>query len=376
MDGSHMETFDTIIVGLGAMGSASAYYLSQQHKVLGLEQFTPAHNLGSSHGETRAIREAYFEDPVYVPMVQRAYDNWSHLEKKAQTSLLKQVGGLMIGPRDSLVFRGAEKSAKKHNLAHEILDAQTIQQRFPSLSPRESMYAVWEPRAGVLFVEKCIKAYQKLAQEQGAQLHFSEEVLSWDATQDNVVVTTTKQKYQAKKLVLSAGAWITSLVPALKQHLNIERLVQLWFKGRKDYNLCPINIWEYANNCFFYSLPDLGEGIKIALHHSGQITTVQDLDRNICENTDIHPVQKLIKTYMPSVNPEVIRSSVCMYTNTSDGHFIIDNHPQHKNVWIVSPCSGHGFKFASVIGEIVTSLITANTTPFPLECFSIKRFSQ
>ncbi|BBM84727.1 N-methyl-L-tryptophan oxidase [Candidatus Uabimicrobium amorphum] len=370
-----METFDTIIVGLGAMGSATAYYLSQQQKVLGLEQFTVAHNLGSSHGETRAIREAYFEDPVYVPMVQRAYDNWSHLEKKAQTSLLKQVGGLMIGPRNSLVFRGAEKSAIEHNLSHEILDAQTIKQRFPFFSPRESMYAVWEPRAGVLFVEKCIEAYIKLAQEQGAQLHFSEEVLSWNATEDGVVVTTTKGKYRAKKLVLSAGAWMTNLFSALEKHLNVERLVQLWFNGSKDHHLCPVNIWEYANNCFFYSLPDIGEGIKIALHHSGQITTVQNLNRDICEKTDILPVQKLIKTYMPHVNPEVIKSSVCMYTNTPDGHFIIDNHPQHKNVWVVSPCSGHGFKFASVIGEIITSLITTNTTPFPLECFSIKRFS-
>ncbi|WP_372367603.1 N-methyl-L-tryptophan oxidase [Candidatus Uabimicrobium sp. HlEnr_7] len=368
-----MEKFDTIIIGLGAMGSATAYSLSQQQKVLGLEQFTLAHTFGSSHGETRAIREAYFEDPVYVPMVQRAYHNWFALEKKAQTSLLKQVGGLMIGSPQGIVVQGSEKSAVEHNLPYERIDSSTIKNRFPFFNPDENMIGIWEPRAGILLVEKCISTYLELAKEQGAKLNFSEKALSWGASGNDITVTTTRNSYSAKNLVLTAGAWLGDLFPFIKQHLTIERQVQLWFESEKKCENCPVNIWEYKPGYFFYSLPDVGGGVKVSLHHNGQHTTANSINREVCQNEDVTPVQDLIRTYLPYINPQVIRSSVCMYTNTVDGHFLLDHHPQHNNVWIVSPCSGHGFKFSSVIGEIVTSLVTTGESPFPLERFSLRR---
>src|SRR5213082_3276056 len=219
--------FDAIIVGLGALGSATAYHLAKRgKKILGLDRFNPPHALGSSHGQTRIIREAYFEHPLYVPLIQRAYELWAELEKQTGRSLLRQTGGLMIGRPDSAVVSGAKRSAEEHRLRHEILAAAEVRRRFPALQPTDEMLAVWEPRAGILFPETCIEAHLTMARKQGADLRTDEPAVSWEGEGGGVRVVTSKGAYQANQLVLTAGSWIPSLLRDLQLPLVVERQVQ------------------------------------------------------------------------------------------------------------------------------------------------------
>src|SRR5687768_11885338 len=207
---SHCEMiYDVTVIGLGAMGSAAVYHLARRGaKVLGLDRFELPHTMGSSHGETRVIREAYFEHPLYVPLVQRAYELWAELERNHGRQLFVQTGGLMIGPSEGIVFGGARRSAEAHSLPHEILTAPEVRRRFPALRPNDSMMAVWEPRAGILFPETCIEAHLRLASETGAQLIFEQPAARWRAEGDGIHVSTSQAEYQSDRLVLTAGAWI------------------------------------------------------------------------------------------------------------------------------------------------------------------------
>ena len=221
-------TYDVIVVGLGAMGSATAYQLARRGmRVLGLDRFTPPHAFGSSHGETRIIREAYFEHPVYVPMVQRAYELWRDLEKESDTTLLRETGGVMIGRPDSELVKGARHSAELHGLRHEMLTASEVRKRFPALHPENDMVAVWEPRAGVLFPEACISAHLAQAQRYGAELHYEEPMLRWEPEVEGFRMVTARGEYRARQMVMTAGAWISDLFPDLP--LRIERQVLFWF---------------------------------------------------------------------------------------------------------------------------------------------------
>lgn len=355
------NTADVLIVGLGGMGSAAAYHLSRRGtKVIGIDHFHPPHNLGSSHGQTRIIREAYFEDPAYVPLVQRAYRLWDELAEQSETELFLKTGGLMIGPPGGVVFSGALRSAETHKLDHEVLSAQEVHARVPALRPAPDMRAVWEQRAGILFPERCVEAHLKLAQRNGAQLRYNEKVLSWSDMGKGIHVVTDRGELSAGQLVLSAGSWITGLVPELKRTLSVERQVQFWFQSSQPElfapNRCPIHLWEHASGKFFYGFPDLGGGVKVAVHHEGQIIDPNQLDRNV-SNAEAGAIRERIKPFMPAVNGPLLASAVCMYTNTPDGHFLIDTHPNCERVLIVSPCSGHGFKFSSAIGSIVADLI-------------------
>jgi sarcosine oxidase len=223
--------FEVIIVGLGAMGSSAAYHLAQHGlRVLGLDQFHPPHNFGSSHGLTRIIREAYFEDPLYVPLVQRAYELWAALEKRSGHQLLLKTGGLMIGPFDGALVGGATRSAEEHQLEHEILNSANLQQKFPLFDVDDEPMAVWEPRAGILFPEKAIQTHLDLAGEVGAHLRFNEPARKWEPLEKGVRVFTDATAYTAKRLVLSPGAWMNSLLAQRDLPLSVERQVLYWFK--------------------------------------------------------------------------------------------------------------------------------------------------
>jgi sarcosine oxidase len=366
-------TFDVIVIGLGAMGSASAWHLAQKGKrVLGLDRFVPPHAFGSSHGQTRIIREAYFEHPIYVPLLQRAYQLWSQLAKESETELFLQTGGLMIGRTDGVVVGGARRSAELHHLPHENLSAAEIRTRFPGLRPSDDMVGVWEPRAGILFPEKCICAHLQRAQDNGATLHFDEPALTWKPEGQQVRVTTAKGDYSAAQLVLSAGSWIQSLLPGLDLSFTVERQVLFWFDPRvpalfqKD--RCPIHLWEHAPGKFFYGFPDLGNGVKLARHHEGEIIRPEVVRRDVDER-EVEGIRTLARTFLPEADGPLREATVCLYTNTPDHHFFIDRHPTLPQVLIVSPCSGHGFKFSSVIGEIVSELTLGGTSRFDLSLF-------
>jgi sarcosine oxidase len=367
------EHFDVIIVGLGAMGSAAAFHLTKSGKrVLGLDRFAPPHIFGSSHGQTRIIREAYFEHPSYVPIVQRAYELWGELSRETGQRLFVQTGGLMIGRPDGVVVAGARCSAETHRLPHEVLSSQEITRRFPALHPAKDMAGVWEPRAGVLFPEECIAAHLARARKQGATLHFAEKVLRWEADGSGVKVTTDQTHYLAERLILSAGSWLKALLPELSLRLTVERQVLFWFdSSRPDLfqpDRCPIHLWEHAPGKFFYGFPDMGNGIKVAGHHEGEIVDPDSIRREV-RPEEVDTMRRIIGPFLPELDGPLREAVVCMYTNTPDGHFLIDRHPAHGQVLIASPCSGHGFKFASAIGEILCDLTTKGESRFDLTLF-------
>jgi sarcosine oxidase len=370
--------FEVVIVGLGAMGSAALYHLSKSGvPVLGLEQFKSPHALGSSHGETRVIREAYFEDPIYVPVVQRAYELWERLSSEASVQLYLKTSGLMIGPRGSTVADGALCSAQEHNLPHQILDAGNIRKRYPGLNPKDDMIGILEPRAGILFPEKCIEAHLLLARSHGAHIAMEEKVLEWTTDKKLIRVVTDAQSYTCSRLIIAAGAWVGSLASKLGIRFEIERQVLHWFKPQKPElygaQSFPIHLWEYEPGRMFYGFPDLGSGLKVALHHQGENVDPENLDR-IIRPEDITVMRGLLERFLPEANGEYLRGTVCMYTNTPDGHFILDRHPENPNVIIASPCSGHGFKFASAIGEVLRDMALDRGAKWDLNLFSLRRF--
>lgn len=373
------QTADVIIVGLGAMGSAAAFHLARRgQRIIGFDRFCPPHTMGSSHGQTRIIREAYFEDPVYVPMVQRAYELWDELQRASGKKLFLKTGGLMLGLPDSIVFTGAKRSAEAHNLDHEILSCSEVTRRFPAIQPEPEMMAVFEPRAGILFPEACIASHLFLSAKSGADIHVEESVLSWNATDQGIVVNTTKATYHAGRLILSAGAWVQSLLSDLIPPLTVERQILFWFQPAQSPAQfaaanCPIHLWQFDGDQFFYGFPDLGEGVKVARHHRGQTGEPLSLPRDVtCGETD--DVSQIVRRFLPHAAGAVRASTVCLYTNTPDEHFWIDHHPAHPNVIIASPCSGHGFKFASTVGEILADLATTGRSRFDLSLFKNRWF--
>ena len=218
--------YEVIVVGLGAMGSSAVYHLAQSGlRVLGLDRYQPPHSFGSSHGLTRIIREAYFEDPLYVPLVQRAYELWADLEKQSGRQLLLKTGGLMIGPPDGVIVGGARHSAEQHKLAHEILSSTELSRKFPMFRLEDNPMAVWEPRAGILFPERAIQTHLDLAARLGARLRFNDAVHKWEPFGKGVRVFTEASSYTANQLVLSPGAWMDSLLGEAKLPLTVERQV-------------------------------------------------------------------------------------------------------------------------------------------------------
>ena len=371
--------YDVIVAGLGAMGSAAAYHLAGGgRRVLGLDRFQPPHQFGSSHGLTRIIREAYFEHPLYVPLVQRAYELWADLERKSRRPLLLQTGGVMVGLPDGVLVSGARRSAEEHRLAHEILSATELRRRFPVLEPMANMMGVWEPRAGILFPELAIQTHLELASNLGATLQFNEPVLGWEPHGGGVRVITAARPYTAARLLLSTGAWMSGLVDDLKLPLVIERQVLFWFEPRSgpeqfQPERCPVHLWEYAPERFFYGFPDLGHGVKVALHHQGQHTAPDSVCREV-DNQEVEAMRQVLRRFVPNADGPLKSATVCMYTNTPDGHFILDWHPSHRSVLIASPCSGHGFKFSAVIGEIAAALLNDQQPAFDLSLFRLDRF--
>jgi sarcosine oxidase len=371
------DAYDAIIIGLGAMGSAAAYHLAKSgRRVLGLDRFHPPHELGSSHGLTRIIREAYFEHPLYVPLVQRAYELWAELEKRSGRRLLTPTGGLMIGPPDGALVKGALRSAREHRLEHELLGPAELRRRFPAFKPAPDAVAVWEPRAGVLIPELAMRTHLELAAELGATLRFDEPAVSWSATVGGVRVSTAKGSCQAERLLLSAGAWMSELLPDWQLPLKVERQVLCWFEplgNREPLSRIPIYICEYAPARFFYGFPDSPDGMKAALHHQGESTEPGNVCRQVATR-EIEAVRVLLAGLLPDGAGALRSATVCLYTNTPDEHFVLGLHPKHPQVVLASPCSGHGFKFSPAIGELAACLLLGKEPAFDLSLFRPERF--
>lgn len=356
------QTTDVIVVGLGAMGSAALYHLAQRGvRVIGFDRYAPPHALGSTHGLSRIIREAYYEDPHYVPLVQRAYELWGELERRAARRLFHQTGGLMIGDADAVLVAGALRSAREHGLAHEMLSATEVHRRYPGFVLPNDMSGFFEPRAGVLDPEGCVDAHLELATAAGAELHANEQALEWSASGGRVKVITAAGEYDGGRLALCAGAWNPALADDPSVSLRVERQVMHWFTPARHPEQftpenCPIAMIEYAPDRIFYFVPDSGDGVKGAIHHEGEITNPDDVRRDVTE-ADVAVARRQLQTFLPDAAGDLRGSATCLYTNTPDGHFLITSHSRHEEVLLVSACSGHGFKFASAIGEAVADLL-------------------
>jgi sarcosine oxidase len=373
--------YQAIVVGLGAMGSATLYHLARRGwRVLGLEQFSAGHTLGSSHGDSRIIRETYFEHPLYVPLVQRAHTLWRELEAQSGTSLMTITGGLMIGPPDGSVVSGALRSALEHNLPHALLSPEEVRERFPAFRLAKGLLAVLDERAGFLDPQACDKAHLRLGQDAGAAVHFNEPLVDWALSGDKMKVTTDSATYTADRLVLATGAWNHGLVPDLELPLAIERQTVFWFDPAADVDLYekshfPIYAYEYRAGRICYGFPRLPRGVKASVMHSGEIVPDPDKVNRTVEESEVNPLRGALRPVLPALSEAPVRASdVCLFTNTPDHDFIIDFHPFFPQVLISSPCSGHGFKFASAVGEIQADLLTKGKTDFDLSPFRIGRW--
>jgi len=367
------NSYDTIIIGLGAMGSAAAYQLARRGaRVLGLERFTPAHDQGSSHGQSRIIRQAYYENPSYVPLLLRAYELWDEIERAAGATLLTITGGLMIGEANSKIVSGSIRSAQEHRLQHDLLDA------------ADNIIALYERPGGVLYPEAAINAYLRMAAAHGAALRFEEPALSWEAAAsgDRVRVTTAQGSYEAARLVIAAGAWAPELLRELGLPLTVKRNVLYWFEpdgGTAPFlpERCPVYLWEAEDGSSFYGFPALGGspgGVKVAFHNFGPLCTPETIDRQV-HAAEIAHIRDWMAERIPSLSRGTfLDARTCMYTLTPDMDFVLGLSPRHPQVVIASPCSGHGYKFTSVVGEIVADLALTGTTRQPITPFMPTRF--
>jgi sarcosine oxidase len=374
-----VKHFDVIVAGGGAMGSAAAWQLAKRGlRVACLDRFAPPHALGSSHGGTRIIREAYFEHPQYVPLVRRAYTLWDQLAQEvAKFPLYILTGGAYIGPPNSTLLRGVHASVRAHAIAHDVLDPDALAQRYPVLKAEFGMQAIVEERAGFLHVAAGIRAMRAGAIAAGAQMEDFEPVERFEIGASDVVVRTARDSYRADRLVVTVGAWIRELVPQLTSVFSVQRQVTVWCAALGPGvapNEAPVTIWELASGETFYTIPDEGDGFKIGVHYGGALTSATDIVRTVSE-AEQQKGRELLARYIPTAAGEVRSASVCMYTNTPDLHFAIDWLPgANERVLIVSPCSGHGFKFAPAIGEVVGQMIVDGRSEFDIGPFGLTRF--
>lgn len=356
-------SYDIILAGLGAAGSATAFHLAGRGaRVLGLDRYHPPHTLGSSHGESRVIRESAFEGPRYVPLARAAYANWRRLEAATGEPLLHVTGVLFVGSPESPVVRGTVGSAREHRVAHEVIAEAELARRYPAFRRLEGAIGVLEPGGGWLNPERCVAASLAHAAAHGVELRFDEPVLRWDRDGSGITVTTPQGRFTAGRLLLATGPWLPALLGDQGARFSIERQVQHWFSPLDSAasDALPIFIRQ-TGDTVFYALPPVGEHVKVAVHHDGDPTTPETVRRTVVPE-EIAAVHALLQEYVPSLAGVHRRAAVCLYTNSRDGHFVIDWHPEHPMVLMASACSGFGFKFASAVGAILADLLTDGTS--------------
>lgn len=374
-------TYDAIVLGVGGMGSAACLELARRgRRVLGLEQYPLAHDRGSSHGHTRIIRTAYYEHPNYVPLLRRAWSRWYELEQLTGRHLLTECPCLNVGPPDGELVNGVRASAREHELAVEELPGEAMGRRFPAFARFPAGYVgVLERAAGFLYVEDCVRAHIDTAVSFGAAIRAEELVRGWKAVGDGVEVTTDRGTYHAARLVVTAGAWATKLLPDLGVPLAVMRQVLLWFDVtghaadfRRD--RFPIFIAD-APGGPFYGLPAIdGCGLKIARHYGAPELPTPDGVNWAVGPGDEAPARAFLDAHFPGLTGPLTKAQVCMYTLTPDKHFVIDLHPRFPQVAVGCGFSGHGFKFAPVVGEVLADLADRGRTVYPIGMFGATRF--
>lgn len=373
-----MQSFDTIILGTGGVGSATLFHLARRgQRVLGLDRFPPGHDRGSSHGQTRLIRQAYYEQPDYVPLLKRAYELWEQLSQLTGKKLFFPVGVLQVGARTGRVLPGVLASAALHGLAVDELSSSDVAERFPGFRLPESLGAVFERNAGYLLVEDCVVAHAAQAVASGAVLQAGESVLGWKRVGSGVEVTTDRGRYSAKSLVITAGAWAGPLLSDLGVPLQVTRKPLYWFaapdEGYHQDHGGPGFIFETPEGNFYGFPKRDAAGVKVAEHSGGDfVNDPLRVDRTPHAD-ETNRVQAFLGKYMPGVTREQTGFAVCLYTLSPDRNFLLDRHPEYPQVSFAAGLSGHGFKFTSVLGEVLADLATEGKTRLPIGFLSARR---
>ena len=353
--------FDVAVIGLGAMGSAAASALARRGKrVVGFERFEPEHNRGSSHGESRAFRLAHFEGEHYSALAREAQSLWRELEATTGEEVLLETGVLECGSKDSGIVKESIEAAEKNGVAHEVLDSRAIAKRFPAFQLPDGWHGVFQKEGGLLRPERAVLAFHRVAKDAGADLRFKTRVESIDLGAGAVTVLTKGKAVEARAVVVTTGPWIGELVPVLKPHLTLTRQVQLWLKPKESHLFAPEKFPTFAiqdGEDICYGFPDFaGTGVKVASHLLGDELDKADDARQDGDESDGERVVEVLSRHIPALKGPVVRTETCIYTNTEGARFVIDRHPDDERMVFASACSGHGFKYASVIGEILADM--------------------
>ena len=374
-----MAIYDAVVLGIGGVGSAALCHLaSRGAKVLGIDQFQPPHDRGSSHGQTRIIRQAYFEHPDYTPLLLESYRLWSELEKQVQRQLYHEVGVLQVGPAEGEVVPGVLQAAEQHGLQVEQLKASEIERRWSGLRVPKHLTGVLEKRAGYLRLEECVKSHLAVAEQKGAELICSAKVNGWQDS-DPIRIDTDQGDVLTKKLIVTVGAWANEMLAEIGVEFEVRRKSLFWYETEADCYLAekgfPGFLFELPAGVF-YGFPQIDEqGLKLADHAGGWV--VDDpvkLDRKI-DTKERRLTEEFLSDYFPFVGKVCTRHEVCMYTMSPDGHFVVDRYPQCKNICFAAGLSGHGFKFASVLGKALADLALEDGTSLPIEFLSLDRLA-
>jgi sarcosine oxidase len=381
------EKFDVIVVGVGAMGSSACMHLARRGKrVLGLDRSDIPNALGSSHGFSRMIRLSYHEHPDYVPLLLRAYELWRELEHLSGRALLHITGGLYMGLPDGDTVAGALKAAQERSLPHELLTRAQLQTRYPVFHVPPDHVGFFEPSAGFLVPEAVIAAQAELALRAGAVLNAHEEVLDWHADSSGVKLTSRgprgKREFHTDRIIFTAGAWTSRLLADLGVQLRVTRQVMAWVWPKKPelFELGELPVWalDHPGGGLHYGFPidpdSAAPGFKLALHRRADEVDPDRVERT-ARPGDEETVREILRTTIPDADGDLLALRVCLYTNSPDSHFVIDRAPGHDGRALVA-CgfSGHGFKFASVMGEVLADLATAGATAHPIGFLGLKRF--
>ncbi len=385
------KQFDVIVLGVGAMGASACYYLaSRGAAVLGLEQFDIPNDQGSAHGQSRAFRMCYFEHPDYVPLLRRAYELWHELEQVSERKLLHMTGGIWFGPNDCELIAGSRGAAVTHGLAHEWIEHDDAAKRYPQFTVPDEYVGFYEPQAGLLLPERIISACAEHAAKRGTVLRANEPVVKWEADSKSVTVQTTQGTYEADQLVVCAGPWSDRIVGDLGVPLSVTRQIAIWVQPKRpeQFALGTLPIWaidrpsgggsggESGGGGMYYGFPILPDkaGFKLSVHCPGPSTDPDTIDR-VATGDETNELREMLGRFIPEADGPLLEASVCMYTNTPDAHFVVDHHPRHANVTIACGFSGHGFKFASVIGEALADLALDGRTELPIGFLGLQRFA-
>jgi len=384
--------YDVVLVGLGAMGSAIAHQLAKTGaRVLGLDRHAPPHIWGSTHGDTGITRLAIGEGPEYVPLVRRSHEIWRELELATGSELLTQCGGLVLGTHQGQGQHNIQDflaetvaAARLYDIEHEELTMEQLRNRYPQFHLAGGEEGYFEPSAGYLRPERCVQVQLDAARNRGAQLNFDEQIISFHASSAAVEVTSSKATYRADRLVLTAGPWMAELLPEQQHLFPVYRQVLYWFDiadqaQYEAYRDMPVFIWEFGNRAVdsMYGFPAVDGatgGLKIATEYFGESTTPLAADRMVSESETRETYEHYVRDRFPGLTPRAVKTATCLYTTTPDARFVIDRHPQHDNVLVASPCSGHGFKHSAAIGEVLAQLATTGRSQLDVSRFGFDRF--